>query len=368
MQNNKLMIKARLGRKGDEIRRLTVDAPASFAAFQSALDEALALKTRFPDGFTVKYEDEESDMVTMVTDSDLRECMRQVAISDDNLLRLSISGTSSSSRCKERKEQRRASAGAGCCPAMGGGHPLAGLLSQLQCGLPELLSNPNIRSMAEGLVNANAGLVKIVTNFACDHCQSQICGDRFASTTQQNFDLCSNCMLSSVGQELEKTHKFKKVSAFEALMECLKAGGTFDAAFEKEDPSAPARHRAICDVCSAPIVGVRHKCLECADYDECDACRSASKHEHEMYAICDPSVRRIPEEVMAEYAAAKATPGGPAGGQEGPGAGQEGPGRGRKGSGRGQEGRGGGQEECVAQGARQAPCRSSAGAEGPQRL
>ena len=38
------------------------------------------------------------------------------------------------------------------------------MLSTLGVSLPEMLANPNIRSMAEGLVNSNAGLVKVVMN------------------------------------------------------------------------------------------------------------------------------------------------------------------------------------------------------------
>jgi hypothetical protein len=179
-------------------------------------------------------------------------------------------------------------------------------MAQLGVSLPEMLANPNIRSMAEGLVNSNAGLVRIVTNYLCDNCDKEIAGERYKSTTQENFDLCSTCALSATGAELEKIHKFKKITAFESLIACLNNGGTFDAAFETEQVPKVQQHCASCDICSQMIVGDRYKCLDCLDYDECASCRSASKHDHEFYCISDVTVRSIPAEVMAVHKAKKA--------------------------------------------------------------
>lgn len=261
-------------------------------SFQTSLCESLGLAS--PLEANIKYEDEEGDMVTLRTDSDLVEMLRQVVISDDNLLRLVIESTTAKKSCPR---------GPRSCPGMGG-HPLAGLMEQLKCGLPDLLENPNIRSMAEGLLQ-NSGMVKIVSNHICDSCEGQICGDRFRSSTQDNFDLCSTCMRSSVGMQLESIHKFEKISALQAFIDCMKKGGSFEAAYEQGDPSIPRAHSATCDLCSETIRGIRHKCLDCADYDECDECRTSvsSHNEHEFYVMADPSVRRIPAEILAERAA-----------------------------------------------------------------
>ncbi|KAF9015670.1 hypothetical protein BDQ17DRAFT_1418717 [Cyathus striatus] len=50
----------------------------------------------------------------------------------------------------------------------------------------------------------------------------------------------------------------------------------------------------VCDSCNATIQGVRHKCLECADYDLCSACISSGSAEshnpfHEFFEIAEPS-------------------------------------------------------------------------------
>lgn len=50
----------------------------------------------------------------------------------------------------------------------------------------------------------------------------------------------------------------------------------------------------ICDICNQQIVGVRHKCLDCADYDLCEKCistpESRSQHhaQHQFFAIEKP--------------------------------------------------------------------------------
>lgn len=40
------------------------------------------------------------------------------------------------------------------------------------------------------------------------------------------------------------------------------------------------KHEAVCDGCDAPIVGVRHKCLSCPDFDYCSMCFSIANEVH----------------------------------------------------------------------------------------
>jgi len=48
-------------------------------------------------------------------------------------------------------------------------------------------------------------------------------------------------------------------------------------------------HRAICDNCQAPIVGIRFKCMQCADYDLCEQCEPLPVHPgHSFMKIAKP--------------------------------------------------------------------------------
>jgi len=301
----KLQIKAKIGRKGEEIRRLTIPMPTTFEQFKTSVFNALELSKRphfSAEDVKLKYEDEESDFVSVYNDADLQEALRQVRISDDNLLRLSITA----GRRPEKKE--KAAAASGGCPAFGGMpgcNPLTSLFQQLQCSLPDMLANPAIAKMAEGLFSKNPEFVRIETQFVCDVCGERISGDRFHSTTRDNYDVCSACMQSK-GAQLSQEHQFEKVTAFQQLLDCLRNGGTFDAAFEETKPAAaPAVHHALCDECSSTIVGLRHKCLECQDFDLCDVCMATSEHEHEFHSIAEQG-GAIPDDVRAAYNERKA--------------------------------------------------------------
>lgn len=47
---------------------------------------------------------------------------------------------------------------------------------------------------------------------------------------------------------------------------------------QSEDYATP--HPATCDLCSASIIGVRWKCLNCPDWDCCDRCSTSIDRAH----------------------------------------------------------------------------------------
>lgn len=56
----------------------------------------------------------------------------------------------------------------------------------------------------------------------------------------------------------------------------------------------PVIHTGIvCDGCNCQVVGIRHKCLDCPDFDLCDSCVNSGRKEtheplHEFFEITEP--------------------------------------------------------------------------------
>jgi hypothetical protein len=85
--------------------------------------------------------------------------------------------------------------------------------------------------------------------FVCDICDGVIVGVRFHSTASADFDVCSKC----TNKQLDETHKFARIDC--------------------NVPSIAALNH-VCDACNKPISGTYFHCRDCANYDECDACRT----------------------------------------------------------------------------------------------
>merc|ERR1712107_816845 len=59
--------------------------------------------------------------------------------------------------------------------------------------------------------------------------------------------------------------------------------------------SAQVHWGVVCDGCDGPVVGTRHKCLVCPDYDLCATCEARSLHaQHKMIRLPAPCKRVAP--------------------------------------------------------------------------
>lgn len=309
-----LTLKIKIG-KGD-FRRTKIEVPKSFESFHAEVTKYLGFENKPEwDGYKILYEDDEGDLIHLVDDADLKEALRQV--SETQFLRITVK-SDRPSRCPRRRQhsasehhhahhhahhQAHQQATPAACPfpfSSFGNLPFAEIARGY---LPQLLNNPALRGIADGMIEN--GAIRIVTNYICDNCEKQIAGDRYHSTTQEDFDICSACYGTEVGTKLMELHKFERISSIQSLVDCLGKGGTFDAFFKegKAQEDIAVVHHAICDQCNNKIVGVRNKCIDCPDYDECNVCRPKSTHDvtHKFFTIHDPRVRSIPEDVLAQH-------------------------------------------------------------------
>jgi len=128
----------------------------------------------------------------------------------------------------------------------------------------------------------------------CDSCNQHIVGLRHKCNECPDFDLCNVCIEQAPSVHPEHTftkmersyrrwhhdHKRPVVDQAETKQtvveeriapgpRCFGRRGHFVRAQKNPEEF---RHPAVCDKCNAGIVGIRHKCKDCPDYDLCKSC------------------------------------------------------------------------------------------------
>ncbi|PQE33022.1 ZZ type zinc finger domain-containing protein [Rutstroemia sp. NJR-2017a WRK4] len=97
----------------------------------------------------------------------------------------------------------------------------------------------------------------------CNSCIAELAEDNFVTcTTCDDYDLCVKCHV-----KMEHGHHPKH--AFSFVSEETNHGLLAQTLLA---PGRNTAHNAICDGCDKYIYGVRHKCLDCPDWDYCSAC------------------------------------------------------------------------------------------------
>ncbi|KAK3327433.1 hypothetical protein B0T19DRAFT_400302 [Cercophora scortea] len=105
----------------------------------------------------------------------------------------------------------------------------------------------------------------------CNCCVSELPETEFVHcTTCEDFDLCRTCFAKN-------RHGHHPNHGFVPAVE----GTRFEPEVSRR--LAPGRsqfHNAICDGCDDHIKGIRHKCLDCPDWDYCSSCRESASMIH----------------------------------------------------------------------------------------
>ncbi|CAG8656232.1 7940_t:CDS:10, partial [Funneliformis mosseae] len=100
----------------------------------------------------------------------------------------------------------------------------------------------------------------------CDCCQNTIRGMRWKCTTCKNYDVCQVCKSKpSTLHTHPNNHAFRPIPY----------PRTSNVSTHSENV-----HSATCDYCESVIFGIRHKCINCPDFDLCSYCISLAPNQH----------------------------------------------------------------------------------------
>ncbi|OCH89566.1 hypothetical protein OBBRIDRAFT_794149 [Obba rivulosa] len=137
----------------------------------------------------------------------------------------------------------------------------------------------------------------------CDACgKNGLVGVRHKCLVCEDFDLCSQCISSpSARVNHSASHPLFPIESpgdlrfyVQARDEhlCSIAPPVVDV--PSQVPTPPVHRNILCDVCDSEIVGIRHKCLDCPDFDMCSKCvaqpgaRAAHGSHHQFFEIERP--------------------------------------------------------------------------------
>ncbi|KAH6917019.1 hypothetical protein BKA70DRAFT_1251147 [Coprinopsis sp. MPI-PUGE-AT-0042] len=127
----------------------------------------------------------------------------------------------------------------------------------------------------------------IHTNVWCDICKNGIVGVRHKCLDCDDYDLCTACISQGGAERHDPFHEFFEIH--EPGRVIVHTVGQRDgaapqarAARAANQPPAPvpATHNAVCDLCESHVIGDRFKCLDCPDYDTCQACFAITGEQH----------------------------------------------------------------------------------------
>lgn len=132
-------------------------------------------------------------------------------------------------------------------------------------------------------------------NIWCDRCGQHIRGLRYKCNQCPDYDLCSRCTNKEDAAAIHSAafdHVFTTIPA-PPMASSVRLGGRCTRndstpvtarGNRGKRQASPVKHNGVtCDGCQMyPIVGVRHKCLDCPDFDYCDACMVDKKTEHDQ--------------------------------------------------------------------------------------
>ncbi|KAI5805867.1 hypothetical protein EDC01DRAFT_640614 [Geopyxis carbonaria] len=127
------------------------------------------------------------------------------------------------------------------------------------------------RDLISGKVTvSDTDFIRKTSALICNGCAEGINSRYVSCKSCKDYDLCLSCL----GDAL---HGHNPMHEFVRCADSL----VLTSAQEKQLPAGRnAYHAAICDSCQTSIKGIRHKCLDCPDFDFCNKCIATANVSH----------------------------------------------------------------------------------------
>ena len=184
----------------DDMRRIKYE----FEDFKKLSSDVSQIYQLNEEEFTLKYLDDENDLVSICSDIELNEFLK--CNSESQLVKIHVVPKLKNKRIKEEEmEGERAF-------HHGGSKKAKKFFKDMR--------RYNLEQIIDNLIQRN--FCKVVQNYICDGCNNQIVGSRFHCENCGDFDYCSSCFGVI---DHNPSHQFQEITAGNAFKEAIKRFG-----------------------------------------------------------------------------------------------------------------------------------------------
>jgi len=269
---------------GNDIRRVTADKNFTWAEVTDLVTSLFEITGKF----SLKYKDDEGDLITVSTDRELEEAF--TFHKTQSTVRFTVVAEAKKPEVNNNNSQEAVieldlenilpiiqNLIETFAPRFGGNHWggrgwRGGRCPFQQNPFQQPQQQPQQQQQNCAFPsNAHVGVT-------CDGCgTSPIVGIRHKCNTCPDYDLCEQCDKKEVHRE----HTFTKISEpIRYWRGCHQRNWG-----QQQQSNEPVVHNATCDICNDRIRGIRYKCTVCPDFDLCETCEKGKDNLHPEHSF-----------------------------------------------------------------------------------